>query len=160
MADAEAALRRHNDLQRKFVEMGLPAVREANDAAVALISTEIGAQPFEATGFSVSTAGLIVTNRHVVVDSTGLRASKIRGEVRQHGRNWRRARLVKVADDPNVDLALIQVDDGGAPYPTIHGIANAMDAPVGSSIATIGYPLGTDLPMEGTGNDGGGEDVR
>lgn len=152
-AAASLELRRSHDLQRKFADMGLPAVREANDAAIALISADIDSQPFEATGFSVNATGLIVTNRHVVTDSAGNHASKIAVKF-ANTRTWRRAHLVKISDDPTTDLALIQVDDGGAKYPSVHAISNGVDTPVGSSIATIGYPMGTDLPMEGSGSDG------
>ena len=152
-AAASSELLRSHDLQRRFAEMGLPGVRSANDAAVTLIFTEIGTQPFEATGFSATASGVIVTNRHVVMDSTGLRASRILVKF-ANTRGWLRAHLVKLADDANVDLALVQVDDDGTKHPTIHEVASTVDSPVGASIATIGYPLGTDLPMEGSGSDG------
>jgi S1-C subfamily serine protease len=155
-AQAEAAsneLLRSHDLQRRFAEMGLPGVRAANDAAVALIFTEIGTQPFEATGFSATPSGVIVTNRHVVTDSAGLRASRILVKF-ANTRGWLRAHLVKLADDASVDLALVQVDDDGTKHPSVREVASAVDSPVGTSIATIGYPLGTDLPMEGSGSDG------
>jgi S1-C subfamily serine protease len=151
-AAASADLARSHDLQRKVAEMGLPAVRAANDAAVVLISTEIGTQPYEASGFSATTSGLIVTNHHVVMDSLGVRASRIYVKF-ANTRNWRHAHLVTVANAPGVDLALVQVDDGGTRFPAVHEIASAIDSPVGSSIATIGYPLGTDLPMDGSGSD-------
>ena len=101
----------------------------------------------------MNATGLIVTNRHVVTDSAGSHASKIAVKF-ANTRTWRRAHLVKISDDPTTDLALIQVDDGGAKYPSVHAISNGVDTPVGSSIATIGYPMGTDLPMEGSGSDG------
>jgi S1-C subfamily serine protease len=151
-AAASSELRKSHDLQRRFAEMGLPAVRDANDAAVVLIYTEVGAQPFEATGFSATASGVIVTNRHVVTDSAGLRASKIMVKF-ANTRSWRRAHIVKLADDATVDLALVQVEDGGSKNPSVHEIASAIDTPVGTSIATLGYPLGTDLPMEGSGSD-------
>jgi S1-C subfamily serine protease len=149
-AAASSALIRSHDLQRKFVEMGLPAVREANDPAVALLSTEIGGQPFEASGFSATSSGVIVTNRHVVMDSTGQRASRISVKF-ANSRIWRHAHILKLPDDPNIDLALVQVEDGGPKFPTVHEIAPSVDSPVGSSIATIGFPLGTELPMGGAG---------
>jgi S1-C subfamily serine protease len=150
-AAASAELLRSNDLQRRIAEMGLPAVREANDAAVVLISTEIGTQPYEASGFSATPTGIIVTNRHVVADSTGLRASKILVKF-ANTRTWRPAHILRLATDASIDLALLQIDDGGTKLPAVHEVASSVDAPVGSSIATIGFPLGTDLPMEGSGN--------
>ena len=40
-----------------------------------------------------------------------------------------------------------------ASYPAVHGVARSVDTPVGAAIATIGFPLGTDTPMEGNGNN-------
>ena len=144
---AQAELKRSQDLQRKFSAMDLPAVREANDGAVVLISTQLGTQTFESTGFSVSAAGLLVTNRHVVLDSTG-NATRIRVKF-ANTRNWLRARIVKVDDDPTIDLALLQIDGAAGPFPRVRQVASAVDTPVGGSIVTIGYPLGTETPMDG-----------
>jgi S1-C subfamily serine protease len=149
---ASNELKRSHDLQRRFQEMGLTAVREANDAAVVLIATEIGGQFFEASGFSATASGAIVTNRHVVVDSTGQRASKILVKFANQS-NWHPARLVRLADGEQTDLALLQITDGAKHLPAVREIANAVDVPVGSSVATLGYPLGTDLPMAQSGTD-------
>jgi S1-C subfamily serine protease len=143
---AQAELKHSQDLQRKFSEWA-PAVRDANDAAIALISTVLGGQTFESTGFSVNASGLLVTNRHVVLDSSG-NATRIRVKF-ANTRNWLRARVVKVDDDPTIDLALLQVEGAPGPLPRVRQVASAVDAPVGGSIATIGYPLGTDTPMDG-----------
>jgi len=130
--------------------MDLTAVRDANDAGVTLIIAEIEGRQKEATGFSVNQSGLIVTNRHVVTDSGDARASKISVKF-ANTREWKHAHLVKLDDHADVDLALIQIDEQ-AVYPAVRGIARSVDAPVGAAIATIGFPLGTDTPMDGTGN--------
>jgi S1-C subfamily serine protease len=151
VAEAQQRLRENHELQRKFNAMDLTAVRDANDPGVTLIVSEIEGRQKEATGFSVSQAGLIVTNRHVVTDSGDARASRILVKF-ANTREWHHAHLVKLDDDANVDLALIQIDESGT-YPAVRGIARSVDTPVGAAIATIGFPLGTDIPMEGTGND-------
>jgi S1-C subfamily serine protease len=151
VAEAQQRLRENHELQRKFNAMDLTAVRDANDPGVTLIVSEIEGRQKEATGFSVSQAGLIVTNRHVVTDSGDARASRILVKF-ANTRAWHHAHLVKLDDDANVDLALIQIDESGT-YPAVRGIARSVDTPVGAAIATIGFPLGTDIPMEGTGND-------
>jgi S1-C subfamily serine protease len=148
---AQQALARARQIQQQLTGMGLPAVRDANNAAIVLIASQIGAQGYEATGFSVSPSGLIVTNRHVVSDSAGVRASRISVKFADT-RAWHAAHVVRLAVDHDVDLALVQVDDAGT-YPAVRGIAPAADVPVGTAIATLGFPLGTDAPMEGTGND-------
>lgn len=144
-----AALQRNHEMQRAFVAMDLPAVRQANDDAIVLIATELNGQNYEATGFCVRKTGLIVTNKHVVADSstTATRISVKFADTRL----WLPAKIVRSANG-NVDLVLLQVDRQGT-YPVVAGIASDVDAPVGGAIATLGFPLGTDAPMEGTGFD-------
>jgi S1-C subfamily serine protease len=148
-AAAQRELEQSHMLQSKFNEMDLPAVRAANDPAVVLVMFELGGKPFEATGFSVSPSGLIVTNRHVVRDNSGP-ATRLQVKFANTSR-WHQAHVVKTADDASVDLALIQVDDAGT-YPAVKAIATTVDTPVGGTIATIGFPMGTDLEMEGSGD--------
>jgi S1-C subfamily serine protease len=148
-AVAQQALQRSHELQRRFSEMDLPTVRDANDAAIVLIIAEVGGKNYEATGFSVNAAGLVVTNRHVVTEN-GAKATRLAVKFANTGA-WKRARLVKIADSTTADLALIQVEDPGT-YPAVREISSAVDTPVGSTIATLGFPLGTDVAMEGSGN--------
>ncbi len=146
-ATAQRALRQSQDVQRKFTEV-LPAVHAKNDRAIVLITTEVNGRPKdEATGFSVSSTGLIVTNRHVVVDTAGARVSRINVKFADT-RTVLHAHIVKLADDPTIDLAVLQVDEPGT-YPRVSDIAPSLSEPVGSTISTLGFPLGTDLPMEG-----------
>jgi S1-C subfamily serine protease len=148
MADAEAALRKNHELQRQITSMDFTAIARANDPAVVLIASEMGGPtPLEATGFCVSAGGVIVTNRHVVLDSA-TKSSGIKVKFANSGR-WYRAHVAKVTDDPNTDLALLQIDDAGH-FPVVSKLGSTVDTPVGASVATIGYPLGTDLPMDGS----------
>ena len=39
------------------------------------------------------------------------------------------------------------------PFPVVEGFSNGSEATEGTSVTTIGYPLGYDTPMEGEGND-------
>jgi S1-C subfamily serine protease len=128
--------------------MDLPALRDENDPAIVMISSEVGSITYEATGFNVRSSGLIVTNRHVVSDSAE-RATRI-GVKFANTQRWHRAHIVAYAPDPNTDLALLQLDDAGT-FPVVHGVASKVDVPVGAPIATIGFPLGSDAPMEGEG---------
>jgi S1-C subfamily serine protease len=110
----------------------------------------MGTTAQEATGFAITAAGLIVTNEHVVEDSTtGTRATRLHVKY-ANSRGWRAAHIVKVAPK-GVDAALIQLDE-----PMHLGfvtLSTTVDAPVADQIMTIGFPDGTSLPMEGTGND-------
>jgi S1-C subfamily serine protease len=145
-ASIQAALQRNHDFQRALIQMDLPAVRDANDPAIVLIQSDVG-QGQEATGFCVRPSGLIVTNRHVIAGDAG-RASRVIVKFADT-RDWIPARIVRVGAD--VDLALLQLDRRGT-YPAVRGVAPRVDVPVGSAIATLGFPLGTDLPMEGAGD--------
>ncbi len=148
MAEAEAALRRNHDLQRQITDMDFSAISAANDPAVVMIASDMGGTgPLEATGFCVRSSGVIVTNRHVVADSTR-RSSSIQVKFANSGRTYR-AHIAKLPDNPTTDLALLQIDEGGK-FPTIARLGTSVDMPVGAPVATIGYPLGTDLPMDGS----------
>jgi S1-C subfamily serine protease len=151
-AVAQQALQRNNDVSLALDQIDLPALRQANDSAVVLIGSEVRGQRFEATGFNVRRSGLIVTNRHVVSEGAG-RPTGGRLQVKfADTPRWRHAHVVTLDDDPTIDLALVQVDEPG-PFPVVRGIAASVDVPVGAGIATLGFPLGTDVPMEGAGTD-------
>jgi serine protease Do len=87
----------------------------------------------------------MVTNRHVVANDV-VRASSILVKFADTD-VWHRAHLVRVAADTAVDLALVQLDDAGR-YPAVRGVADSLDVPVGGPIATLGFPMGTDAPMD------------
>ena len=151
VAQAQQRLRENHELQRKFNAMDLTAVRDANDPGVTLIISEIEGRQKEATGFSVS-PGRIDRHQSSRRDRQRRRARFAYFVKFANTREWRHAHLVKLDDDADVDLALLQIDEPGM-YPAVRGIARSVDTPVGAAIATIGFPLGTDIPMEGTGND-------
>ena len=137
---------------RRMVQMDLPAIHATNAPAVALIVSKIGGQAFAGSGFSITTDGLIVTNRHNVKDENGTVATALAVKFTNTG-DWLPAHIVRVSDAPNEDLALIQMDRGG-PFPIVQGVsAGVTDASEGMSVVTIGFPLGYDTPMEGEGND-------
>jgi S1-C subfamily serine protease len=123
------------------------AVAQANGAAVALVAVEMpDGRAFSGTGFAVDAEGRVVTNRHLVQDADGTRARRL-AVIFADTREWRPARLVRAADTE--DLALLQVGDG-APTPAVVGLADAPPR-VGAPVALMGYPLGIETPMEGSG---------
>jgi S1-C subfamily serine protease len=98
----------------------------------------------------VSRAGAFVTNRHIVRSQAGREPRRIR-VLLANTTEWRGAQLVRESDDD--DLALIQLDTGGA-VPVVAGVSRAgRGTRVGSPVATIGYPHAVDAPMEGAGLD-------
>jgi len=130
-----------------------PAIRLANDDAIVLIESEVPGQRCaggcEGTGFAISPSGLIVTNRHVVMQG-GTAANKVRVKFANTSA-WLPATFVKAAIRADVDLALVQVSKAGK-YPSVVGLSESgPDLAAGSAILTIGFPLGTLLRMEGKG---------
>jgi S1-C subfamily serine protease len=130
-----------------------PAIRLANDDAIVLIESEVPGQRCaggcEGTGFSISPAGLIVTNRHVVMQG-GTAADRIRVKFANTSA-WIPARFVRASTQAATDLALIQISKAGT-YPSVVGLSESgPDLAVGSSVLAIGFPFGTLLRMEGQG---------
>jgi S1-C subfamily serine protease len=135
---------------QRMVQMDLPAIHAANAPAVVLLVSEINGKSFAGSGFSIDARGLIITNRHNVRDENGGNATRIAVKF-TNTRDWLPARIVKVSDAQNEDLALIQMERGG-PFPVVQGVsAGKTDAAEGMSVVTIGFPLGYDTPMEGEG---------
>jgi S1-C subfamily serine protease len=140
----QQALQQHQSATRAITGIDLEAVQRANNAAVALVHTKIGDQSCEATGFAAAPDGLLITNRHVV-ENDGARASSVQVKFADT-QQWHTAHVVALPVSVDVDLALLQVDDAAHVAP-VRGFADP--PPVGSPIASLGFPLGSELPMEG-----------
>ena len=126
-----------------------PNIAQQSGPAVTLVAVEWGdGKSFSGSGFSVNAAGFIVTNRHLVTDTLG-RSPKRVAVIFSDTKVWLPAHVVRTSFD--ADLALLQVDEPGK-YPVVGGIARSTaNVPVGAQVAIIGYPLGTETPMEGSG---------
>jgi pSer/pThr/pTyr-binding forkhead associated (FHA) protein len=152
--DSLNALIKERDTQlRGAVQMGMPAIFARNSSGVTILVTETQGVRALGTGFSLSKDGWIITNRHNVKNiESGVLASKIAVKFANDS-GWFPASIVKVSDDPDVDVALLKMDRS-IEYPAISGIAgNPIDATEGHSVVAIGFPGGMDLPMEGRGNN-------
>ena len=137
-------------LRQAITRMDFPRVHDLNDAAVAMIASDLDGTFIAATAFAVSADGALVTNRHVVRSPSGRPPRRIR-VLFANTTEWRPARLVRVSETD--DLALLQVDEG-VPFPVVAGVSRAArETRVGSPVATIGYPHAVDTPMEGAGLD-------
>ena len=151
-AQIKAEIQQNERQLRRMVQMDLPAIHAANAPAVALIVSKIGGKAFAGSGFSITPDGLILTNRHNVKDENGTVATALAVKF-TNTKDWLPAHIIRVSDEPNEDLALIQMDRGG-PFPVVQGVSSGVtDASEGMSVVTIGFPLGYDTPMEGQGND-------
>lgn len=146
-----AEIERHNAAQRQLASVDFRDINARNAPATAILVAELGGKPFAGTAFAITPAGLLVTNRHLV-EMNGAKATRLAVKFRDR-RDWLAAHTVKVATGADDDLALIQLDDP-AQVPVIAGIAaNGGDMREGAPVVTIGYPLGMDTRMEGTGDD-------
>ncbi len=126
-----------------------PTIFQRSGPAVTLIAVEWpDGKSFSGSGFGVNASGLIVTNRHLVIDSLG-RSPKRIAIIFSDTKTWLRAHVLRTS--PDADLAVLQVDAIGK-YPVVAGVARVTGGiPVGSPVAIIGYPLGTETPMESSG---------
>lgn len=129
--------------------MDARAVNTANGAAVLLVAVEMpDGHAFSGTGFSITSDGLVVTNRHLLTSDAGQTARRVL-VIFSDTRDWLPARIVK--SSATADLAFLQIEVAGR-YPKVSGLApSAQRVEVGSPVAIIGYPFGTETPMEGSG---------
>lgn len=144
----------HRNQLRSMAQMPLPTIHARNSPATVILISQIEGKNSAGTGFAISKDGLIVTNRHnVQTVPGGPMASKIAVKF-TNSRDWIKASVVKVSDDPDADLALIRIDPSyEGPFPVVEGISKGTESVEGTGVVTIGYPLGYDTPMEGAGND-------
>jgi S1-C subfamily serine protease len=123
-------------------------ITAANDAAVAMIVSELDGTSIAGTAFSVNASGAMVTNRHVVRSEAGHPPSRI-AVLFANTKGWLPAHVVRLSTSD--DLALIQLDGAGV-RPVVNGVSRlGAGAQVGAAVASIGYPLANDTPMEGDG---------
>ena len=130
------------------------AINRGNARAVAMIYVRFTDTTlmWTGTGFSISPDGLLLTNRHVVVNLQNQPPRDIAVQF-PGSKEILRARLEQVA--PDVDLATVRITDtvkiaDPGPYPVVQGIRFDATVEVGDPVALIGYPLGMDAPMGGT----------
>lgn len=118
-----------------------------NRDAIALVFVEFADKTvFTGTAFAVQsdpTGGLLVTNKHVVVDSTnGAIASRIGVVFNGSAQNFR-ADVVRVHADADIAILRVSVHRG---FPTVQQLAPATRAGgMGEPVAIMGFPLGLDL---------------
>ena len=135
-------------VQRSLVAMDFSRVHDANDAAVAMIASDLDGTFVAGTAFGVSRSGLLVTNRHVVRTESGQPPRRVR-VIFGNTTDWIPAHVVRTSETD--DLALLQLDVAGS-YPVVAGISrDGALARVGAPVASIGYPHAIDTPMEGSG---------
>ncbi|MEK7667776.1 MAG: trypsin-like peptidase domain-containing protein [Gemmatimonadota bacterium] len=137
--------REYSDVQRRQRDIqtaqgvDYDAIQRANTAAIAVIAVRFldTTEMEEGTAFSVNARGLMLTNRHVVVNSAGEQARDVAVRF-SNSAEVLPARIVRVS--PDADLAVLQVETPG-PFPAVSGFAPGSTT-AGSPIALIGFPGG------------------
>ena len=134
-------------LQQAAARVDFQRIYELRNPAVAMLWTEFGpGDVTTGTAFAVTADGVMITNRHVVYGADGTRQPRrLAIQFSNSSQVWRATVLGASAD---ADLAAIRVQGIVGRVPTIP-IPDSITARTGDPIATIGFPLGTDLPMRG-----------
>jgi S1-C subfamily serine protease len=118
------------------------AIASRNGPAIVFIAAEqANGEVISGSGFNVSPAGFVVTNRHVVQDEQGRPAKRIAVIFDNTKGKWLTARVVKVSTTD--ELAFLRIEAGGGGLPIVVGVAKTTALHVGAPVAIIGYPLGT-----------------
>jgi S1-C subfamily serine protease len=121
-------------------------ISDANGKAVLYIVVEDhDRHNFGGTAFCITPGGLLVTNKHVALDSLGRAPNRV-GVYFADTDAFLPAHFVSAASD--ADLAFVQLDRPG-PYPTIRGVASDAGLGAGDPIMVIGFPMGTSLAQNG-----------
>jgi len=138
-------------LQQAAARVDFQRIYELRNPAVAMIWTEFGpGDVTTGTAFAVTPDGVMITNRHVVYGADGSRQPRRLAIQFSNSRQvWRATALGASAE---ADLAAIRVQGIVGQVPTIP-LPDSVTTRTGDPIATIGFPLGTELPMRGRGEE-------
>jgi S1-C subfamily serine protease len=138
-----AATRQQKNLAQAAA-LDAAAISAANRDAIAMVFVQFkDGRTYTGTGFGVRSdpnGGLVVTNRHVVVDSGGNLPEKVGVVFNGSNQNFR-ADVVEVSQDADLATIRTTVHRG---IPVVKAVA-AANAQVGEPIAIMGFPLGLDL---------------
>jgi pSer/pThr/pTyr-binding forkhead associated (FHA) protein/S1-C subfamily serine protease len=127
----------------------LAAIAQASQAAVGLVTTYVGQDIYDGSGFALSPTGYFVTNRHVVLP-TGKPPGDSVFVTMADQKTMRRAAVIAVAPPGGPDLALLRISghDGSAVARIDWSSANAHQ---GEPAALIGFPAGLGNALDATG---------
>lgn len=138
-------------LQQHAAGVDYRAIHERRNPAIAMIWTEFGpGDVTTGTAFAVTPDGVMITNRHVVYGADGdRRPRRLAIQFSNSDQVWR---AVPLGASPDVDLAAIRVQGVLGSVPVVP-LPDSVSARPGDPIVTIGFPLGTDLPMRSASED-------
>ena len=143
------AITRNTVMQQGLAALDPSAISRKNDGAVAFLVSELDGKPYGGTAFGVTASGLLVTNRHNVKSETGAAPTRLVIKFANTAQ-WVPAHVVRVSDQDDMDLALVQLDVPGT-YPVVSGVGGAASGSPqpGAGVVVIGFPHSLDLPMDG-----------
>ncbi len=125
----------------------LAAVAQANQTAVGLVTTFVGQDAWDGSGFVVTRSGYFVTNRHVATPDGHVPDSVFITMADQQIQNRVRVAVVAVASPDGPDLAVLKIPNYSGPH-----VANVdwdgTRARQGESAALIGFPTGEALAVD------------
>lgn len=139
-----AAVDRRANIERSIEtadEVDYNGIRRRNQAAVAMLWViyEGDSVPYTGTAFGVSSEGLLLTNKHVVLGQRFDQRPERLAVQFSGSRDVLRARLESVS--PNSDIALVRITDAG-PFPAVAGLDGDAAMVAGAPIAVLGFPGG------------------
>jgi pSer/pThr/pTyr-binding forkhead associated (FHA) protein/S1-C subfamily serine protease len=147
LADAEQRSAQIDRQMRAVRQVDLPAVAQANQGAIGLVTAFIGEQVYDGTGFVLTPSGYMVTNRHVV-SRDEVRADSVYVTMADQ-KIPRRGTVVMVASFGAPDLAMIKIEDyDGAYVPKVDW--SGTNVGQGASAALIGFPAGLGNALDRT----------
>jgi S1-C subfamily serine protease len=137
------------------LEAGVRAVRGAdlariaqgNQAAVGLVSSFIGGDIYDGSGFAITASGYFVTNRHVV-EHEGRRADSVHVTMADQRTGYRSV-VVAVEPGPGPDVAVLRLPKYVGPFvPRVDW--DGTRAQQGEPAALIGFPAGAAAALDNT----------
>jgi pSer/pThr/pTyr-binding forkhead associated (FHA) protein/S1-C subfamily serine protease len=134
-----------SDQQRAMKGADFPRIAQLNQGAVGMVTVKVGDDMFDGSGFVVSPAGYMLTNRHVIKPDTGT-ATEILVTMSDHKFSYR-ADLVMIAPAGGPDVAIIRIRNYKGP------VVASVDwtgthAVQGEGAALIGFPAGYDNAVD------------
>jgi S1-C subfamily serine protease len=137
------------------LEAGVRAVRgadlariaQANQAAVGLVSSYVGEDIYDGSGFVITPSGYFVTNRHVV-EHEGRRADSVHVTMADQRTGYRSV-IVAVEAAPGPDVALLRLPRYDGPF-VARVDWEGTRAQQGEPAALIGFPAGVAAALDAT----------
>ena len=145
VSDAERQLGTIEGQVRAVRGVDLASVAQMNQGAVGLVSSYIGRDVFDGSGFVITRSGFFLTNRHVV-EQDGRRADSVFVTMADQ-RTMVRADIVTVSDQRGPDIALLRLRNYQGPHiPRLDW--SGTRARQGEPAALIGFPKGLAVALD------------